>query len=158
MISIDLFYLIQILIPPVHRIVEIEKYLRAAARPLIELQSLFYSFYNEIKYVLQFNGQVIYLEHILNDQFDFVVRGIYIDDAVVVENVFLFQLAEANEQLFLFNLSEGQAPVYFSNYSEVSAFDFVVYIPSSVAFDEALVKYYVNKYKCAGKRWKIEIV
>ncbi|MCX8482857.1 MAG: hypothetical protein ORN50_04700 [Crocinitomicaceae bacterium] len=158
MISIDLFYLIQILLPPVHRIVEVKKYMKAAAKPLSELLDSFYLFFDDIKYVLQFNGQVIYLEHILNDQFDNVDRGIYIEDADNNQNVFIFNLAEENEQLFLFNLVEEETPVYFYNYSEVSNFDFIVYIPASVTFDEELVKYYVNKYKCAAKRWKIEIV
>ena len=54
-------------------------------------------------YKLSFNSQVIYLEHILNDMFDNINRGIYIDN-----------VADLNRP-YLHNKVEGVAPFYFYN-------------------------------------------
>lgn len=158
MITIDLYYLINVLLPPVHRLEEIIYYLRASIKPLDELLQNFYSFFDAIEYDLQFNGQVIMLEHLLNDKFDNVDRGIYITDAVNVGNLFLFNKTEDNEQTFLFNSDEEETPTYLKNRAEIQNFDFIVNVPAAVTFNEDQLKFYVNKYRCFGKRWKIEII
>lgn len=158
MITIDLYYLIQILLPPVHRSMLIIDYIKASIKPLSDVLTDFYSFFDKIKYELQFNGQVCLLEHLLNDQFDDVDRGIYITDAVNLSNTFIFNAAEGNEPTYLFNTSESESPVYLFNESEIVNYDFIVNIPASITYNAELLKFYVNKYKCAAKRWKIEII
>jgi len=128
--------------------------------PLVTLYDQFYTFYNAKRYELLFNGQVIYLEHLLNDQFDNVNREIYITDAPqVADEVVLFNEAEQNEETVLYNESEGEQPIVLYNESEYQYWpDFIVHVPSTVAFDEPRMRAYLDKYKLASKNYEIKIV
>lgn len=158
MIVIDFYFVILWLLPPQHKAPEVVDFLKAAFKPLIELHNDFDAFYAQIKYDLEFNGQVINLERLLNEQFDPIDNGIYITDGIYIEQVFIFNNAENNEETYLFNNSESETPTYLFNQSEINPYDFIVNVPSTVVFDENLMRYYLNKYKHAAKRYKIEII
>lgn len=158
MIGIDFNYLIESLTPPVHRTIEVVSSIKANFKPLEQLKDTYEQFYSDIEYELTWNGQVCMLEHLLNEKFDSINSGIFITDAVNIDKLHIFNLAENNEITIVSNESEPTAPTYIHNKSEVSEYHFIVNIPSSVTFNEEQLKYYVNKYKLAGKRWKIEIV
>lgn len=149
----------EMLLPPLIRQQFTISYLRAAFAPLNSLQTQFYQFFEDKKYELTWNGQVIMLEHLLNDQFDAIDRGIYITDSGQTPLQYWFTNTENNEQTFLFTNSESEPPYYlFSNSEYESDIDFIVNVPSTVVFDENLMRYYINKYRCAGKRYNIEII
>jgi len=145
--------------PPEQRVDWFMDYVKAACKPLETLFTDFYAFFDKTKYELTFSGQVIYLEHVLNDQFDPDDRGIYITDSDLVESVFIFRQEENNEPTNIFIDSEGEPPVYlYMNQEYDDDVDFVVNVPASVTFNENELKYWVNKYRIAPMRWKIEIV
>lgn len=157
MITIDLFYLMEVLLPPFIRTPILISFLRAPFRVLNTVLTDFYSFYEAKKYELTFNGEVIYLEHLLNDQFDDVLRRIYIDDAEQTPSIYWFNVSEDNEETFLFNNSETSDELYlFNSATFFTDYDFIVFVPIGLVYDANLMKYYVNKYRCAGKRFKIE--
>lgn len=64
----------------------------------------FYETINKHIYDLQFTGQKKWLEHVLNDRFDNVIRGIYIDN--IIDN---------RVALFVFNKIETRPPIYIYN-------------------------------------------
>lgn len=159
MILIDLYPMILELIPPVQRYDWWIDYHRSAIKPLHLLFQDFYAFFDQKKYELLFNGQVIYLEHILNDQFDPIDRGIYITDATLLDARFIFTTAENNEPTYIYTTAEADPPFYINTTSEYyDDVDFIVNIPSSVTFDVNLLKYWVNKYRIAPMRWEINII
>ncbi len=158
MININFITFIEQLTPPVHRRIEVISFIKAAFAPLTQLKSFFFSFFNTVECNLTWNGQVCMLEHLLNNEFDEVDRTIYITDAQNISSSFLFNDAENNEDSHIFNESEGADPYYVYNATEVSQYHFVVNIPAAVTYNEDQLKFYVNKYKLAGKRWKIVIV
>jgi hypothetical protein len=128
--------------------------------PMISLYTRFYQFYEDKKYELTFNGQVIYLEHLLNDQFDNISRGIYISDSPEFdEDVVFFLESENNEETVFYLESEGEAAVVFYQESEIQTWpDFIVNVPAAVTFNEIRMKAYLNKYKLASKNYIIQIV
>jgi len=68
-------------VPPILRAVEQWRaWVRVLSTPLQTLNNDIEAYKTKIRYELQFNGQVIYLEHRLNDAFDPTLRRIYIDD------------------------------------------------------------------------------
>ena len=158
MILIDFSYLIISILPPAHRTVEVVAAVNAKFAPLITIRDWFYTFFDQIEYELTWNGQVCMLEHLLNLEFDPINIGIYITDAENLDNQYVFNALESNEPTIVFNNSEAQEPLYLFNNSEVAQYHFIVNVPSSVTFNEDQLKYFVNKYRLAGKRWKIEIV
>src|SRR5690606_27991019 len=99
-----------------------------------------------------------YMEHVLNDQFDPVNRGIYITDSSPYSGSYLFNKIESLEPTYLHNESEASAPLYLFSESEVFMWGgFVVNVPSSVVFDVFQLKAYVNKYKIASKSYSINV-
>jgi hypothetical protein len=157
MILIDFYYLIKITLPPFLRGINTISLLNAIIKPLSDIQNNFYQFYEDKKYELTFNGQVIYLEHILNDKFDPILRRIYIGDAEQTPNVYVFNDSEDNEAIYLFNNSDTSEDIYLFNASEETpGLDFIVFIPIGFTYNDNLMKYYINKFKTAGKRYQIQ--
>lgn len=157
MIAIDFNFLIETLTPPVHRTIEVVSSIKANFSPLSQLKDSFDSFFDRIEYEMTWNGQVCMLEQLLNLEFD-PNFGIKITDAENIDKKFLFNKAELNESTYLSNETESADPTYIYNKSEVAEYHFIVQVPSTVTFNEDLLKFFVNKYRLAGKRWKIEIV
>lgn len=159
MIQFDFDEVIEFNLPIHLRQFKILAYLKFISTPFKRLLNEFYEFTNKVKYEVSFNGQVIYLEHILNDTFDNVNRGIYITDADQEDQVFLFNQAEQNEKTYLYNISESGPETYLYNQSESLSWpNFIVNVPSGVTYDENQMKALINKYKLAGKKYKIVVV
>ena len=145
------------ILPPKKRASRILNLMKSLFAPLNTVKTQFYDHYNEIKYNLQFNGQIIYLEHILNDKFDNTLRRIYIEDAENAPSTFLFNNSEGNEETFLFNNFESEPPVYFYNLQELNLqVDFIVFVPIGFIYNADQLKNIVNKYKHSATRYKIE--
>lgn len=84
------------------------------------MHTQFYVLMAGILYDLQFNGQIMYLEYVLNDLFDNNLRRIYINNT-----------ADNSARLFIFNKVEGQPKHYvFNKWNAVDSFlmdDHLVY-------------------------------
>lgn len=113
-------------------------------------------------FYLSFNGQVIYLEHILNDQFDLSLRRIYIDDdsGVNITPLVVFNKSEKQPSLVVYNKSENQVPTgaVFNKNAVVGNMDFIIYVPNGILTTQriAAMNQVINKYKIAGKRYIIK--
>lgn len=79
--------------------------------PVRDLHTQFLSFRQDAIYKARFTGQIIYLEKRLNDRFDPIARGIYIDN-----------VADVN-WIYVFNSSEQQLPLYaYNNYNSSTTY------------------------------------
>ena len=159
MITIDLLYLMSILLPIDLRLEVHGAFVEVMKNVLQPLYTNFYDYFNQKKYELTFNGQVILLEHLLNDYYDNVQRRIHIDDSLENSNIYIFNKIEGNEKRYLFNSLENGSKTYLFNKSEIESLkDFTIFIPSSVAFGEVQLKKLVDKYKLPGKSYNIQLV
>jgi len=157
MFDIDFKIMVKRLVPYFLYKETLRDYLFAAIKGLETTHGVFKDFRTQSIRDLQFTGQTIYLEHILNDEFDPGTRGIYIDTINVNQFNYLFRKIEGKTPLYLFRKSEG-APLYYGIRKSEYGFlvDFIVYVPVAVVFDSNQMKALINKYKLAGKRYKIE--
>jgi hypothetical protein len=115
---------------------------------------------------VSFNGQVIYLEKILNDRFNpDMISPIYIIDVANVEFVYISNKAEGYDPVYLSNKAESLTPLYVSNKSEIyGSLDFIIMVPSAIYTNLQLnnnngisnMTALVNYYKIAGKRFTIQ--
>ena len=114
---------------------------------------------SNVYYLLNLTGQVIYIEHYLNDLFDADLREIYIEDDSLLLPPFLY-LKEDNipdsEMLYLY---PNTNPIYLYNqidyYSQGS---FIVYVPVRLLLTseyENRIRAAVNRYKQAGVGYKV---
>ncbi|MBL7813400.1 MAG: hypothetical protein JNL70_00240 [Saprospiraceae bacterium] len=148
-------------IPEVLRKPKLSGFVRALLSALQTVQTNLEAFILAKRYELSFNGQVIYLEHRLNDGFDSTLRRIYIGDAEP-NNV---------QPSIVTNRSEGQPTIIVRNRGEVSTvtvsvyntaelqaqYDFIVFVPTSIytSYQNEL-RAIVNYYRVAGKIWTFQ--
>jgi hypothetical protein len=146
------------LIPAQIRGVKNVDWIGALLAPIQSLNVLFNEYVLGTRYDLSFNGQVVYLEHVLNDMFDDVSRRIYIDDpsGQQVYTPYVFNRVEQQPPLIVTNKSEALPTPFLYNTPElVVSTDFVVNVPTSVlnATVQNQMKALINKYRIAGKRY-----
>lgn len=106
-------------------------------------------------YRLSITPQVCYLQKLLNDQYDYISRGIRIVDAEQTDPLFIFEDVE-DKPFWLF--TDGEAsPQYLFTDGEASDLkdDFIVIVPLSVQFDLNEMTSLINSYKLASKQFKI---
>ena len=162
MIFIDLFLLLTMLVPYQVRRVEITDYIKVGLTVLNQTLNAQYNFQDQIDYTLLFNGQVIMLERLLNEQFVTSEPPIYIEDALKLPDNVIFNIEENSEDIWIYNNSEvidEEEEVFIYNSDEYNTeFDFIVYVHASefASYNMVLMKYLIDKYKLAGTRYKIE--
>lgn len=154
--KIDYKRLVQLLLPTFLRKKVLVTWLEVLTTPLTRLHTSFMNFRIDALYKLNHNGQVCYLQAVLNDAFDFTDRRIYISDATIIEWT-RFLWLESEDKPILLETSE----VFILNserFIGADSIDFVVNVPriAKLSMDEynrmhALLRY----YKLASKRYTI---
>lgn len=149
------------LIPGRIRSTKFKDWIGALLAPLQSLNLDFSQYVSTTRYDLSFNGQVVYLEHVLNDQFDAIDRRVYIDDPAgqQVFTPYVFNRVEQQPPLVIRNKSEALATPFLYNSPElIVTNDFVVHVPVSVfnSTVEMQMKALINKYRIAGKRYTFQ--
>lgn len=136
------------------------KWLGALLAPMQALNQTFQEYVSDVRYTMYLTGQVIYLEHYLNDLYDPIARRIYIEDGEAVNAMLVRNKSESGETSILRNKSEGQESAILYNRDEVfGQDDFVVVLPFGNLPDywEARISASINRYKAAGKRYRFRI-
>lgn len=106
-------------------------------------------------YQLSITPQVCYLQKLLNDQYDYISRGIRIIDALDADPLYIFLTLE-NKPVGLFTSVEGRPVALFSS-GEASDLkdDFIVIVPFSVTFNSEEMSSLIKTYKLGSKQFKI---
>ncbi len=124
--------------------------------PAQELYDKFLSFKDDRLFFAKVTGQVESLENMLNKIFynDGDLREIYIEDGDRREPFYLFNKIE-NKAKYLYNKHENE-PVYLFNKDDVPEYDFIVFVPSNLIFDEDYMKGLIKENKAAGFSFTIK--
>lgn len=140
------------------------EYMAALLAPLQVINGYFASHVETIRYDLKFNGQVMYLEHLLNDTFDDSLRRVYIDDPAgqQIFTPYLFNKIEMQPPLHLYNVADAKPlldNIVLRNTPElVVTTDFVVHVPAAV-FNPTIqtqMSDLIDRYRIAGKRYTFQ--
>jgi hypothetical protein len=149
----------QYIVPFKLRGVRMVAWLTSLLAPLQTANAGFAAWAYAMRYNLTWNGQVIYLEHRLNDQFDASQRRIYIGDPVGAQVVplYVYNKAEAQNNLIVRNKPEGNAP-HLDNKVMIGVDDFVVHVPTSAMSPaiEVIMRAVINRYRIAGVTYSIQ--
>ena len=113
--------------------------------PLIFIYTLFKSYRKQAINKLNINGQVIYIEKVLNDRFFLKNREIYITDIAGKES-YLYKRGEGVGKKHIQQRGEG-------NYSG----NYMVNIPSFLSTYENEIKNLIDYYKPAGRTYVLKI-
>jgi hypothetical protein len=105
-------------------------------------------------------GQVVYMEHYLNDIYDNSLRRIYIDDGNAGTPFFLYNKVDGTPNEYIYNKSElATAPILYNQADYADQVDFIVVIPwaNIPSADVTIMSARIRKYKLAGKRFEIQV-
>ncbi len=134
-------------------------WIKSMLAPLQSLNVRLVDFVEDVRYHMHLTGQVIYLEHYLNDLFDPAERRIYIEDDTPTLPVHLFNKADGLS-LTIYNKADAEPPLFIYNAADfVSQFDFIVFVPSAISLTSTFTSQAsaaINRYKQAGKRYNFE--
>ena len=126
-----------------------------------DLQSKFVRLYNQQIYELPFTSQTLSLENRLNQRYGLPLGHIYIlTVSPLFGATYIHFINENQTPFYAFCIAEAEPPQYvrfFAEHTNTSNADFIVYVPSSLLFDESELKAIVNTYRLVGKRFKVEI-
>ena len=158
MFNIDFDKIIELLLPIALRRPRLKAYLKAVSKPLKQLYNTFTAYRLHVLQSITHTGQVMYIEHLLNDLYDPLSRNIYLDDSTDARlDDYLFNAAEGQDVMYLFNDSEEEEAEYVYNSSEYDAInDFIVKVPSHLYAHILSIKATIDNYRQAGKRYSIE--
>lgn len=150
--NVDFDKLVTMLLPTFKRKSKIIKFLKSLTKPIIELQQIFTRFRLDTLYKINHNGQVVYLQKVLNDRFDKTARRIYITDGLFNDPTYVFPYQD-DKDVYL-NIQ------YIFNGLELAFkdVDFVVVLPSDINLsveEDIRMKSLINYYKLASKTYKI---
>lgn len=141
--------------------------LKSYLKPIYELSQIFTAYQTETLDRISHNGQIIYMEHRLNQLFNNDAPGIIIVDTANVEYVYLANVSEGLPPVYIHNVGEAYPDIYIGNMAEYAAqFDFIVQVPAALYSElqsnnnQGLnsMSTIINMYKIAGKRYKIEAI
>ena len=151
--KIDFKRLVQLLLPTFLRKPQQTAFLNATIAPLETL-------YSETMYKMQHNGQVIYLEKVLNEFCDVAgynsqnhegTKQIIIEDAAVPRMQYVYRedgIANYGKPYLRVGV------VYITG--DYDHNDFVVKIPTTVSYIDSQIRAIIDYYKLAGKKYTIE--
>jgi len=136
---------------------------KALIKPVALLHSDFISFRKDSLYKVRHNSQIVYMEAMLNDNFDPILRRIRIVNTVFKVPVYFYEPQESREVWFY--RPEDNRPVYFSEPNEFigEGVDFSVCVPPTlqpialsreIAFTTRM-KAQIDYYKLYSKNYNI---
>lgn len=149
--NLDINKLTTLLTPTFLRKEKFLAWLRVLHFPLIEIVDKFNFNRNDNLYNLAHNGQVCYLRGALNDRFDPSQRRIKITDGNRYKREYIYTDGEQKPRFLGIIYLRDDA-----DYGDTGV-DFIVEIPQGLIYNQFEMKYLVDFYKLASKRYKIQV-
>lgn len=128
------------------------------AQPLIDMYNRFVALRSESEFYLSYNGQQASMQKLLNDVWPAAGGAIYIETVNATLQVFYLPNAEDNQPpIFLPNAEDNEPPIFLPNAEDfILQYDFIVWVPATLVFDEPKMRNLINRYRLAGKRYTIQ--
>ena len=109
----------------------------------------FTSWLSRKKYELAITPQVCYLERLVNDEFDNVLRRIYISEPSRLDTQYFYRNTDNRNWYFV------TGKFYVDDTRFGYAYDFIINIPVGLVYNANQMKALINNYKLCGKTYKI---
>ena len=134
-------------------------FLNALTSAVNEVNTRFLYFRAYTNYRLGITPQVVYLEKLLNDRFDVVLKRIIIVKAIALEGVPFFMKIEMKPKKFWWHImDDGYLVLYTKAETLQFTVDFIVKVPIGVPFDINELTAYLDGDVLQSKNYKVQIV
>jgi hypothetical protein len=156
MYNLDFSKLVKGLTPWFLRSPKFLSWLNALVSPLVSLYNDFLVFKESRIFLASVSGQVGSMEFMLNKVMfnDGDARQIYITDASRANPFYIFNTDE-NRPVYLYNSAEASTANTLYNSSERTGFDFTVWVPATLNYDNYLYSL-IDQHKAAGFQFLIK--
>lgn len=148
--NLDIPKLTSLLTPTFLRKEKLSAWLRALHYPLIKIADDFNVNRNTNLYNLAHNGQVCYLRAALNDKFDISLRRIKIAEGNRYKRDYIYTDGEKKPKYLGVMYLRDDA-----DYGDTGV-DFIVLVPAELQYNDYEMRYIIDFYKLASKRYKVE--
>ncbi|MFC4163992.1 hypothetical protein ACFOWU_10020 [Epilithonimonas zeae] len=152
--NIDIDKLALLLLPTFLRGKKMKAYLKSLIFPISKLYDSFIINREDNLFNVNHNGQKCYLRAVLNEEYDRQLRRIEIDDGNLHDRIYIYPEVQIIGQLDLIK-NLGTLYIYSDDDYGDTGVDFYVRVPSAVEYDAYKIKYLIDFYKLATKRYKI---
>jgi len=158
--NIDLNETARINVPKRLRNASIMAFVRLIVAPFIIIYQVFKLFRDATIYDLTITPQVCYVEKILNDRYDPILRGIYTDDAIEHNGLYLFLDPEDKPVILYTDPEEHPVPMFTDGEIDGAVlYDFIVFVPLLVTASHSIIEIssLINRKRLPGMRFAIQI-
>jgi hypothetical protein len=126
--------------------------------PIQSVRDKFDAYIAEKRYEMSFNGQIIYLEHLLNDRFDNTLRRITITDIEPLDNVpaIIYNFVDNSETAMIYNIGDvaiAQSLMAYGFLDINIQYDFILNVPTALAAQNLQIKKMLDQYKEASNQY-----
>lgn len=133
-------------------------WLKVLLRPVMFLAGLFKANREANIYDLKHNGQVCFMEAVLNDTFDPALRRIFIDDPAYIDPLYLFPPMSLRP-VYLGLASEAGTTIYpdpqwlylRTELYSGGGVQFIIHVPAGLAVDLPRMRALTDKYRLVSK-------
>lgn len=143
------------LLPLIYRKKRLFALLRSFLQPLREITDMFDNFRESSRQKLMINGQVIYIEHVLNSYYYFNNREIYIEDTPGVSSNFID--SDGRDTMHVYDKTDNDVTHIYAEGEGKPDGDYIVNIPDIVEYDIEHIKSVLEINRPAGKQYKINV-
>lgn len=128
--------------------------------PLQSVRDAYDSYIAAKRYELSFNGQVIYLEHVLNDTFDNTLRRIYLSEPsnLGAQSPVVYNFSDDYDSMTVYNFTNtgsANTPRFYNTADLTIQYDFILNLPFALSTKENAIKKLLDAYKEASKKYQV---
>lgn len=155
--NLDMYKFAQHLLPPMLRKKRMFALLCVLLLPVSLLLQAFQSFRKQSDSNMNINGQVIYIEKVLNDTFFLENKEIYLSD-IPDRQLYMYTRYEETQTLFYQRNEDAAQRFYIQQRGEGNMDgNYIVNVPSFLANKVDEIERIVEKYKPSGRKYIINI-
>ena len=155
--NVDIYKLGAYLLPPFLRKKRMYAFLCVFLYPFYWLCKMFKDYRKTSMRKLNVNGQVAYIEKMLNDEFEFENREIYITDSDALKPNVADMYRDPSVTMTIYPESSEEKLYLESGDESIKSEDYIVNVPSFLADKLEVIKTIVEYNKPAGRTYKINL-
>ena len=156
--NVDIYKLGAYLLPPFLRKKRMYAFLCVFLYPFYWLCKMFKDYRKTSLRKLNVNGQVAYIEKMLNNEFEFENREIYITDSDALKPNVADMYRDPSVTMTIYPESSEEKLYLESGDESIKSEDYIVNVPSFLADKLEVIKTIVEYNKPAGRTYKINLI
>lgn len=161
MFDIDFNLLAVRILPAAMRGEKFVAWAKTLVKPLTTFHVTFKAYVDDTLFYVRHTGSKLSMEHALNTLYPLAGGDIYIKTlGANLAQPYIYKLSESTFPIYIYKLSESTFPAYIYKLSELGLngndYDFIVWVPVALTFDEDKMRAVVDRYKLAGIRYDIQ--